>query len=353
MRFLFVGLGGIGQRHLRNLRAIVGDEAEVLAYRQRGLGRTLTDRLAVESETGLEEKYRVEVHRSLESALARRPDVAFVCNPSSMHVATALAAARAGCHLFIEKPLAHEIDGVDALIGTVEARGLVAMVGYQLRFHPCLRELRRLLTIGAVGRVVAVRAEVGEYLPGWHPYEDYRRMYASRRDLGGGVVLSQVHELDYLYWLFGLPRRVVAVGGHLSQLDIDVEDVASVLMEHVVEGRAFPVHLQQDYLQRPPSRTCHVLGDAGKIFMDLHALSVQWHDAEGRLAGTSSFAGFERNQLFLDELQHFLACVATGLRPEVTLRDGLASLQMALAAKHSLATGAPVVLAPPVGPAKT
>ena len=102
-----------------------------------------------------------------------------------------------------------------------------------MRFHPCLQRLHELVQEKKVGRILSVRAEIGEYLPGWHTYEDYRQMYASRQDLGGGVILSQIHELDYLYWLFGLPRSVYALGGHLSRLEIDVEDTADILMECV------------------------------------------------------------------------------------------------------------------------
>ena len=141
-----------------------------------------------------------------------------------------------------------------------------------------------------MGRIVAVRAEVGEYLPGWHPYEDYRQMYASRAELGGGVVLSQIHEIDYIYWLFGMPRRVMAIGGHLSSLEIDVEDTASILMECVVDGRPIPVHLHQDYVQRPPSRTCQVIGDEGKILVDFRNLCVKHFDGSGSLAAETSFA---------------------------------------------------------------
>ena len=144
-----------------------------------------------------------------------------------------------------------------------------------------------MLAARAIGRIVAVRAEVGEYLPGWHPYEDYRQMYASRADLGGGVVLSQIHEIDYLYWLFGMPRRLMAMGGHLSSLEIDVEDTASILMECVVDGRPIPVHLHQDYVQRPPSRTCQIIGDDGKILVDFRSLSVTHFDGGGRLADAS------------------------------------------------------------------
>jgi predicted dehydrogenase len=234
--------------------------------------------------------------------------------------------------------------GIDELEQQVKGRGLVAYVGYQMRFHPCLRRLHALLSEGSIGKVLTVRAEVGEYLPNWHNYEDYRQSYAARRELGGGALLSQIHEFDYLYWFFGLPRKVFTIGGHLSSLEVDVEDVASTLMEFQTNGHRIPVHLQQDYVQRPPSRTCQVIGDAGKILIDLNALSLHRYDASGQVVEETSFPGFQRNQLFLDELSHFIACVNGGERPLVDLHEGAQSLRMALAAKESLETGEIVTL---------
>lgn len=340
MKVLMIGMGGIGQRHVRNLRFLLGNTVDILAYRVREQSPVLTDTLEVEPGEGLEEKYRIRVFRQIEMALAQKPDIAFVCNPSSMHLATALAAAQAGCHLFIEKPLSHDLDGIDVLIDVVERKGLIALVAYQLRFHPGLGRVRELLQQQSIGRVVAVRAEVGEYLPGWHGYEDYRQMYASRRDQGGGVVLSQIHELDYLYWLFGMPTRLFAIGGHLSRLEIDVEDTASILMDCA----GVPVHLQQDYIQRPPSRTLQIVGDAGKILADLRTPRVQLFDGRGTLVEDATFKGFARNQMFLDELKHFLECLAGKCAPVVSLREGAISLRLALAAKESLATGQVIVL---------
>jgi predicted dehydrogenase len=305
---------------------------------------TLDDRLQVEVGHDVEEKYGVRAVADLETALRDKPDAVLVCNPSSLHMEVALKAARAGCGLFIEKPLSNDEAHLDELIDLVDKRHLVALVGYQMRFHPCLLRLRVLLAQEAVGRIVAVHVEVGEYLPGWHTYEDYRQMYASRADLGGGVILSQIHELDYVYWLFGLPRRVFALGGHLSSLEIDVEDVASTLFECEVDGRAVPVHVHQDYLQRPPVRGCKVIGDAGKIIVDLQDLSVTVFDAQGSLAETSDFAGFQRNELFLREAEHFVACLKGEETPEATVRDGAQTLRMALAAKESLTTGRVVEL---------
>lgn len=344
MKILMVGLGGIGQRHVRNLVALLGADLELIAYRTRKLSTVLTDRLQVEPGSDLESKYHIRAFDRLEDALAQGPQAAFICNPSSLHLPVALQAARAGCHLFIEKPLSNDLQGVEELAALIEQKHLAAFVGYQMRFHPCLQRLHALLSEGAVGAPLAVRAEVGEYLPGWHTYEDYRQMYAARRDLGGGVILSQIHELDYLYWLFGLPRRLFALGGHLSSLEIDVEDTASILMECASHGRNFPVHLHQDYLQRPPSRTCQVIGERGKILVDFHALSVRRYAGDGQLAEESAYPEFQRNQLFLDELAHFLACVRGEAQPLVNLREGAQSLRLALAARQSLETGQVVEL---------
>lgn len=339
MRILVAGLGGIGQRHVRNLRALLGPDAELSAFRVRRDSTTLTNTLGVETGTNVEEKYGLKIFNKLDDALDERPDAVLVCNPSSMHLEVAMRGAEAGCGLFIEKPLAHVAEGTDQLVDLVERENVVGLVGYQMRFHPCLQRLHALLEQQAVGRIVSVGIVVGEYLPGWHPYEDYRQMYASRADLGGGVVLSQIHELDYVYWLFGMPTRVFALGGHLTSLEIDVEDTASTLLECIVDGRAIPVHVHQDYIQRPPSRTCEVIGEDGKIVVDFREQTVTVLASDGSVTEATEFPQLERNQLFLDEMTHFLACLEGRESPLVSIRDGACSLRIALAIKESLESG--------------
>lgn len=339
MKILFVGLGGIGQRHVRNLRVLRGSSIDLIAYRVRRVPDLITPSLDLDRTKSVEEEYNIHAFDVLESALAESPDVAFVCNPTSLHIDVAVKCAEAGCDLFVEKPLSNTLEGMQQLIDVVVSTGRIAMVGYQLRFHPSIERLRTILHEGLIGRLLAVRAVVGEFLPYWHRYEDYRTMYAARADLGGGVILSQIHELDYLYSLFGVPKRVFALGGHWSTLQIDVEDVASVMLECTTEGRVLPVHLQADYLQYPPSRQCEVIGDAGKVVIDLieneTILYINRQTEPQRL----KVDGFQRNQLFLDELNHFLGCIETRRQPLVTLYDGLQSLRVALAAKESIASG--------------
>jgi predicted dehydrogenase len=344
MKVLVAGLGSMGQRHVRNLRALLGRDVEIVAYRVRKRTQVLTEALEVEAGSSVEEKYRLHTCDQLDQALALEPQAVFVCNPSRHHMAVALAAAQAGCHLLVEKPLSDRYDGIEELIARVEQQRLVALVGYQMRFHPALQRVRLLLEQGAIGRVLSVHAEIGEYLPSSHPYEDYRGTYAARADLGGGVVLSQSHELDYVYWLFGLPRRIFALGGHLSRLDVDVEDTARILMACIVDGRPVAVHVSQDFVQRPPRQTCRIVGDEGQIQLDLRAPTLEVFDSQGGLAERRTFSGFQRNQLFMDELTHFLACLRGEETPRVTLRDGAQSLRMALAVRQSIDTGQVVEL---------
>ncbi|KAA6463098.1 Gfo/Idh/MocA family oxidoreductase [Acidobacteria bacterium AB60] len=338
MKALVVGLGGIGQRHVRNLRALLGDDVQIIAYRVRRQMHVVTPAMSADTGRNVEETYSIRAFADFHQALAEQPDIAFICNPSSLHVPVALDCIHAGCDIFIEKPLSNSLEGVQELIRSAEERKRVAMVGYQLRFHPCVRTLSEIIRSGALGNLLSVRSTIGEYLPNWHPYEDYRQMYAARADQGGGVVLSQIHEFDYLYSLFGSPKRVFAIGGHWSELDIDVEDTASILMEFEVDGRPLPVHLHQDYLQSPPSRQCEVIGDRGKVLMDLNAKKVTFYRRHDSNPQEHSFLEFERNQLFIDQAEHFLVCVNNRSRPIVDLVDGVQSLRMALAAKDSLAT---------------
>jgi predicted dehydrogenase len=331
-RCLFVGLGGIGQRHLRNLRALLGDSVDVIAHRVRRECQTLDDTLQVVPGVDLEKQYGVEVYSDLEAALATRPDIAFITNPSSLHVPAALQAARQGCHLFIEKPLSHSLEQVRELDALCERQGLVTCVAYQLRYHPGFIRMSELLRAGALGRLLSVRAEVGEYLPGFHPYEDYRRMYASRSALGGGVTLSQIHEVDYLCALFGTPRRVFSIGGHVSSLEVDVDDVSLSLLEFPQsDGSPLFVELHQDFWQRPAQRSCTVVGERGKLTWSLSGRFLEHVDESGRVLEHRDYAQFPRNQAFLDELAHFLGCVIRGEPCSPSLRDGALSLEVALA----------------------
>lgn len=338
MRILIAGLGAIGQRHARNLRALRPEGLELLAFRRRRLRHVVTESLARDDARDVEAELGLTVFDDLDSALAARPDAVFVCTPTSQHLDVARRAAEAGCHLFVEKPLSHTFDGAEALAATVARRQLVALVGCQWRFHPSVRALRALLAAGTLGDFHAAELEYAEYLPDWHPYEDYRQSYAAREALGGGVVLTQIHEYDLAWWLFGPPRAVRASGGHLSALEIDVEDT----VEATLETRAGPVHVRQTFASRSRRRSICVHGAHGTATVDL--LAARLSTMPATLAPQDVHPEYPRNQMFLDEAAHFIACLEGRETPAIPLADGVAVLRIALAVKEAMRSGNAVEL---------
>jgi predicted dehydrogenase len=343
---LFVGLGGIGQRHLRNLRAVVGDSVELSAFRIRGEEYVLDDDLSIVETEGLCSGAGIRVFDDLEDALAQRPDFCFVANPTSLHISVALSAVEAGCDVFIETPISHNMDGIAELIRRTEQKRVIGFVAHQLHYHPAFQQMKSWLAQSEVGRVLAVDAEVGDYLPNLHPYEDYRQMGASRRELGGGAVLTHIQEIDYLLALFGVPRRVFASGGKISSLDLDVEDYASSTLEFQhPDGRVLPVNLRQDYLQQPARRGCRILGELGSIEWDIASHSLTLTSREGAIDKQHLYADVPPNQVFLAQMRDFLSCVAERRIPDVGLRVGASSLETALAIRRSIETGQPQLVA--------
>ena len=336
MKFLITGLGSIGQRHVRNLRRVLGPNAEIGAYRVRKRDVVIDPGLTAKTGESPEAYYGLRTFSSLEEALADRPDAVFVTNPIAFHMETALAAAREGCHLFIEKPLSDRWQGVDELRHLVAEKHLVVCAGYNLRFHPALKLMRQALRENRIGRICSAQIHVGEYLPGMHPYEDYRDSHAARRREGGGVILCLSHEIDYACWLFGIPTRVFSVGGHLTGMELDVEDTAGVLCEFKIAGRSVPVQLHLDFVQRPPSRSCKIVGETGTIVWDYYGQSFSLYDASRGDWTKQTFEAFDRNTMFIDELTNFLKAIEGGPPEFASLDEGASALRVALAARSSL-----------------
>ncbi len=329
LRFLVIGCGSIGKRHLGNLKLL--NAGEILACDPR------EDRRREASS-----RFDVEATATLEDGWKRRPNVAVIATPTSTHVPVAQQAAERGCHLFIEKPVAERLDGLDELLDIVTRRGLVTLVGCNMRFHPGLMTVKRLLEEKAVGRVVSARVEVGHYLPDWHPWEDYRGTYSALTRLGGGVILDAIHELDYIRWMLGDVRTVACFSGKESGLDIETEDTAAILLRFA-EGAIGEVHL--DYVQREYSRTCQIIGDEGTIRWDYGAGEVRLYSGATRQRDVfRDPPGWEPNSMYVDEMRHFVRCLAGEEKPAQDVLEGRRVLEVALAAKESAATGRVVEL---------
>lgn len=327
MRALFLGLGGVGQRHLRNLRAL-RPEAEIRAVRTQGRSFEIRNDLSIDEGVDVMAKYRVAALPDLAAGLAWKPDLAVVSTPSALHVEHCLALVEAGVPVMVEKPAATDLAGYDRLAEAARAAGVPVMVAYPQRFNPLVARLRTLLAEGRVGRIQSLEVTVHSHMPSWHKYEKPNEFYAGRRDLGGGVVMTEIHELDLLGWLFGPAQDIRAVGGRSSDEDMDVEDSVAAALAFRVEGRRIPAAVSLSFVQNPPARRFVINGSRGRMTMELPRLAVTIEEA-GRPPLTETLPDFDRNELFIAELAHFLACLSSGDEPLCSLDSCRAGQEMA------------------------
>lgn len=339
MKILFTGLGSIGQRHLRLIRKIRGNKDEIIAFRshKRQTDDVLDDDMNVLEGKTLVDLYAIKEFHTLNEALNEKPDVAFITNPTSLHVPTAIKAAKAGCNLFIEKSLSDSEDGIDELINIVNMKNRDALVGYQQRFHPGILKIKTWLQERRIGNIISARFENGEYLPQWHPYEDYRQGFAARKDLGGGVLFGINHELDYILFFFGIPDRIFATGGNLSDLEVEMEDIAHVVAMFDVDHGTLPITISFDYLQYPPMKGGLIVGDMGKIVWDYIGNRATLIDrVTGRVSDHWEDPRYQRNDMFIAQLNHLFRCIDGMEKPLMTIEDARQSIRIAIAARKSI-----------------
>jgi predicted dehydrogenase len=319
MKFLIAGFGSIGRRHLRNLLAL--GERDIVLYRS-NRSTLPTDEIA-----------DAPVETDLQAALAHKPDAVIISNPTALHLDVAIPAAETGAALLLEKPISHNLDRIPELEKALSRGGGKAVTAFQFRWHPGLQQARKIIAEGGIGRVTSVRAHWGEYLPAWHPWEDYRKSYSARPELGGGVMHTLCHPFDYLRWLLGEVKSVYALTGRLGGLDLEVEDTADISL-NFASGALGSLHL--DYIQRPATHRIQIVGSHSTLRWDNANGAVRlFHPETDAWETFAAPAGFERNDLFLAEMRHFIQVVQGTAQPECTLQDGINALKMTLAAYQS------------------
>jgi predicted dehydrogenase len=332
VRFVVLGAGSIGRRHMANAVAL---GHAVVAVHDPDAARLAEARRVVGAGTLLTTRE--------DEALAVEADAVLVCSPTAAHVGQARAAVGQGRHVLIEKPISHTLEGVDALVAEAMAARRAVLVGCNLHFLPSLQLVKRLLAEGRIGAPLSARAHCGYYLPHWRPQTDYRRGYAARQATGGGIILDSIHEFDYLRWLLGEPREVFCYAGRLSTLEIDTEDTAYILLRFDY-GAVANLHL--DYLQRTFRRSCELIGEDGVIVWDYISNLVRVYGKEDRHSEDYGRSiNFELNVMYVDELRHFVECIEGRTTAELDAAGGRSVLGIALVAKRAAADGRPVRLA--------
>jgi predicted dehydrogenase len=338
MRVLFFGLGGIGQRHLRILKKLYPN-VKIGAVRVKDRQFEIGDDLQPDYGTDILLKYDISTYASLETALTFKPDFAIVANPTNLHVSTAKELLNNEVPVFLEKPISHSLEGIDKLLKLSKGRNILVAVGYMMRFHPCSLKLKDLIENKRIGRIYSINLNINSYMPGWHRYEKCNEFYAGLKSLGGGVVLTEIHELDLLTWYFGAPEKLWAVGGKLSNLDIDVEDTVGILMEQKFDGDSFPVNVTMSFVQPAPYRKMVILGEKGKIEWDITLSEINVEDKTNNSQEVFKNPGFQRNEMFVDQLNHFIKCLKERTEPITSLANVIDGHLVSLTIKDVLENG--------------
>ena len=318
MKALVVGYGSIGKRHIQNLSKFKNMEILVVTKRK--------------NDTFLK-KYNCKIFSTIQKSLDERPNFAIVCTETSTHIKYSNLLAKHGIHLLIEKPLSNSIIGVNSLLKESRKQKLTTLIGCNLRFHPCIKKIKDVLSRKKLGKILSIQIENGSYLPNWHPDENYTKSYASQEKLGGGVTLTCIHEIDYLYWFFKKISQVVSITGKFSDLKIDADDLSVILMK-VGKNSVAEIHL--DYFQQPSRRSCKIIGTKGTLTWDSKSNSVNFYDnAKKKWFILLKLNKFDYNRMYFDELTHFIDCVKRNKITINPISEGIKTLKIALAIKNS------------------
>tara|TARA_Y100000591_G_C21809511_1_gene687041 strand:- start:241 stop:1293 length:1053 start_codon:yes stop_codon:yes gene_type:complete len=336
-KVLITGLGSIGQRHVRNIRKTYGKSISIIAYRIRKKNTVINADMTVSDGISVEKKYDIISFYDLEEALAQKPDVVFITNPNSLHIPIAIEAAKRGCHLYIEKELSNNWKGVNELSKIIKSKNLVAFVAYQRRFHPGYEMIYKTIKSGKLGNILSVNINSGEYIKDWHPYEDFRKMHAAVRELGGGSLMHQTHELNLLLWYFGLPKKILALGGSVSKLRLDVEDSVDIMLEFLSDAKKVVAHVHIDLLQRPARRICEIIGDESYLYFDFFKNELIIQSNKNGQIDRYSYENFNRDDMFISAISEFFSCIEKNkVSDKLNLDEGIKSMKISMAAKESL-----------------
>lgn len=191
----------------------------------------------------LEEK--IKYFYNEEHAFAWNPDFMIVSNPTSLHLKYILKSIDYNIDALIEKPVASDFTQIKKVEGKIKNRKNKICLGYNLRFHPIFTKIKEIINSGKFGKVLKAELYVGEYLPFWHPYENYRKSYAAKKELGGGALRTLSHEIDVGQCLFGNYNKIFARTSKISDLDTNVDDSTDIFAE--MKNRII-LKISMDYL---------------------------------------------------------------------------------------------------------
>lgn len=234
---------------------------EISAYRKIRQTPLLNGDFSVNGAETIESKYGIRLFDDVNDAFSNLPDLTVISTPTALHRIYLEKAVEAGSSVIVEKPWAQDLRGFQKFKEMIIEKQLSFLISFQRRYHPLIARAKQLLAEETLGNIMSASFTVYSDVRKWHPYEDWRSLYAVNKELGGGVLLTEIHEIDLVCWFFGLPESVFCLGGNTSGESIDVEDTVQMILQY----SGFCVQMILSFLQPQSQRNFHISGTKGTI----------------------------------------------------------------------------------------
>ncbi len=328
---LFLGLGSIGQRHFRNLKKI-DKKLNFFCIRRKNIAPLLDNQNKVKDKRLSTKNIGIKMI-NFKDIKKNKIDTAFVTNPTSLHVKNALKLAHLDLNLFIEKPLSHNFSKVMDLKNLIKKKKLQCEIGFQTRYDEHLIKIKEIIDKKKYGKILSSSISHCHYLPYHHKYEDYKISYASKKILGGGVILCFSHEVDYAQYLFGNPERIIPKKILSdSNLKVDVETSAQF---SIIYKNNLQVNFNLDFLKKLPHRICKIQFENANLTWDLLKNTLTIKTSFKKLYKNNKS---ERNDLFLKSISYVKRSFSRNKNGKNTIENGIKNLNTILKIKKSLNT---------------
>jgi spore coat polysaccharide biosynthesis protein SpsF len=314
MKVLVIGCGAIGERHVKNLLEF--GNVKVIAC-----------------DCDKEKLKRIDgakTYEDIDQAIEKeKPEYVVIATAHASHIEIANKVLGSVKKIFIEKPISHSLEGVDAFLSKAKEKGVEIYVGYNMRFNPLINKIKEL--IDEWGDISHVRMNFGSNLILRHPGKDYKNDYVTKKNQGGGVILDISHEIDYLTWIFGQPKEMFCYAEKRGNFEMETEDNADMLIKFD-GGLVANIHL--DLLQKPYTRTCEIIGEKGTIKADVakNELFIYEDNKWEKIV-------IDDDNSYVDEMTEFLSLESIKKKKLPDGESAKNTLKIALSAKESSKTG--------------
>lgn len=303
MKILIIGLGSIAKRHISVLRQILPN-SELFALRSN------KDAPVYDHVKNL---YRIEEIKDYDFRFV------IISNPTIYHKDTIKKLIQFKLPLFIEKPVHASLD-LDNILQKIKKEKIKTYIACNLRFLDTLKYLKEQILFGETKKINEVNVYCGSYLPEWRPDQNFRDIYSANAELGGGVHLDLIHELDYTYWLFGKPKKVFRFFSKQSSLNISAYDYANYLLEY--DG--FCVNIILNYFRRDAKRNIELVFEDETLNVNLLNNKIE---SKNKIIFSSDQRIYDTYEL---QMQYFIDTINKDLKPFNTIEEGYEVLKIGL-----------------------